>query len=179
MLRLLAVCLVVLALGAANTEVRAAGDLRLTDTLKQKLAGLLHLRGKPLTAGTLDRKIVVVTFFASWCPPCVDEFGHLNEVYADYHDAGVEFIAVNLFENFGGSSNRARLTRFLDRFDPAYAVVTGTDAVSEAFGAVTRIPTLFVFDRTGRQAFTFVHERGAEKMYLHADELRAVMAELR
>ncbi len=179
MLRLFAACLVVLALGAAGTEAHAAGGVRLTDALKQELAGLPHLRGKPLTAGTLDRKIVVVTFFASWCPPCVEEFGHLNKVYADYRDAGVEFIAVNLFEDFGGSSNRVRLTRFLDRFDPAYAVVTGTDAVSEAFGTVTRIPTLFVFDRTGRPAFTFVHERGAEKMYLRADELAAVIAKLR
>ena len=96
----------------------------------------------------------------------------------DFRDAGVEFIAVNLFEDYGGSSGGARLTRFLDRFDPAYAVVTGTDAVSKAFGTITRIPTLFVFDRTGRPAFTFVHERGAEKTYLRADELRAVIASL-
>ena len=157
----------------------AAGEAPVLDGgLKRALAGAPGLRGAALAPETLDRKIVVVTFFASWCPPCHVEFRHLNEIHAAYAGRGVAVVAVNLFEDFGGLSGPAKLEAFLDRYDPAFAVVAGTDAIADGFGGVSRIPTLFVFDRDGRIVYDFVNARGAARTSVSAAELRAVIEPL-
>ena len=46
---------------------------------------------------------------------------------------------------------------------------------ARAFGGVRRIPTLYVFDRAGHQAFGFIHEVGAAKTNVGADELTRVI----
>ena len=51
----------------------------------------------------------------------------------------------------------------------------GTKTLTDKFGGVDRIPTLFVFDRNGREAFSFVHLQGAEKMHVETDELIGVL----
>lgn len=124
-----------------------------------------------LETGALDDKIVVVAFFASWCPPCNPEFDHLNAVRRAYPEDQVQILAVNIFESFGGLGNEQRLNRFLKRKNPQFVTLGNGESVSEAFGKVERIPTVFVFDRDGRTAFSFVHARGATKTHTTADEL--------
>ncbi len=179
---LVIVCLVALGLGRATAQEAdqggGAGAISLDDRLKHELASLPHLWGKRLVAGGFDDKVVVVTFFASWCPPCRAEFRNLKEVYAAYAASGVEIVAINRFEDFAGLSNAAKLDSFLDRFDPAFSVVAGNESISRRFGDITRIPTLFVFDRKGRTALAFLNERGATETNLSAGELRAVISPL-
>ena len=61
----------------------------------------------------------------------------------------------------------------------ALTVVRGTGATARAFGGVRRSPTLYVFDHAGRLAFGFVHQTGAAKTNVSADELAAVIEALR
>ncbi len=149
--------------------------VRLDSSLIAEIAGLAPLRGAALTPYRLAGKIVVVSFFASWCPPCHAEFRHLAAIGARYRGADVEIVAINLFEDFGGLSTPAKLESFLDKYDPSFSVLSGTDATARAFGGVRRIPTLYVFDRAGRPAFGFIHEIGATKTNVGAGELAAVI----
>ena len=75
-------------------------------------------------------------------------------------------------------SGPAKLDAFLDRYDPAFAVVAGSGAIADGFGGVSRIPTLFVFDRDGRIVYDFVNARGAARTSVSAAELRAVIEPL-
>ncbi len=174
MRRLFALLIVALTVNAGAARAEPA-TVRLDAALIAEIAGLAPLRGAAPTPDRLAGKIVVVSFFASWCPPCHAEFRHLVAIDARYRGAGVEIVAINLFEDFGGLSSPAKLERFLDRYDPGYSVLSGTDATARAFGGVRRIPTLYVFDRAGRPAFGFVHETGATKTNVGADELAAVI----
>ena len=144
------------------SPVAQAADepVALTIETQQMLASLELISGPPVTTEGLDDKVVVVTFFASWCPPCHVEFQHLNELYESYHDQGVEFVAVNLFERSGGFADGGeRLEDFIDRYRPEFSLVAGNKAVAEAFGNVVRIPTVFVFDRAGSPTLHFTHIR--------------------
>ncbi len=66
----------------AALPARADGDaIVLSDDTRSILASLDAISGPAVTIERLDDKVVVVTFFASWCPPWHTEFEHLNEIY--------------------------------------------------------------------------------------------------
>ena len=110
MRRLLALLIVALTVTASAARAEPA-TVRLDDALIAEIAGLAPLRGSAPSADRFAGKVVVVGFFASWCPPCHAEFRHLGEIDARYWGAGVEIIAINLFEDFGGLSSLARPSR--------------------------------------------------------------------
>ncbi|MEM7124051.1 MAG: TlpA disulfide reductase family protein [Pseudomonadota bacterium] len=154
--------LVVLLVAVVFAPMAQAADdpIALSDDTKTLVALLDPISGPPVTPEGLDGKVVVVTFFASWCPPCHTEFTHLNELYEAYHDQGVEIIAINRFEQAGRFEDGGeRLAAFIATYEPAFSVVAGNDAVAAAFGNVARIPTVLVFDRDGASALHFIHVR--------------------
>lgn len=122
---------------------------------------------------------VVVTFFASWCPPCTDEFGHLNALLDQEGEGELSVVAVNLFEAFGGELNPARMARFLDRTGPKFGLVQGSGEIGKAFGDIDRIPTVIVYGRSGDEVWRFVHERGAKKTHATLADLTEALTRAR
>ncbi len=51
--------------------------------------------GETITLGELRGQVVIVNFWASWCPPCRDEAPYLEETWRKYKDQGVVFIGVD------------------------------------------------------------------------------------
>ncbi|MFT5391239.1 MAG: thiol-disulfide isomerase/thioredoxin [Gammaproteobacteria bacterium] len=137
-----------------------------------------HLEGlRPVSTdsalqdGELENKAVVVAFFASWCPPCRDEFSALNRLRHEMGDKPVRIVAVNIFEAWD-DNDAARMSRFLALTKPSFALVKGTDETVQAFGNVDRIPSVFVFDSKGLERWRFIHLRGANKMSATLEQLR-------
>ena len=163
---------------ASQARPALAAGLALDSSLRADLAALPLLRGDAFDADDLSDRVTVVNFFASWCPPCRPEMRHLNALVGESPADRLLVVGVNLFENFGGRTGDAALNRFLDQMRPAFPIVRGDDSVAAAFDGVDRIPTVFIFDRSGRMANRFVHERGATKTHLDLDELRAAVGPL-
>ena len=159
----------------ASVDALAGPDVVLSSNLKAKLLGLPHITGEPLTAADLAGKVTIVSFFASWCPPCNAEFNHLAELRARYGDE-LTILSINVFEDYGAFKDRgARLRRFLSRHKPEHAVITGDPSVRDAFGSIERIPTLYVFGRDGKPAFEFIHAQGAAKTNATMAEIKAAV----
>ncbi|HUA39462.1 MAG TPA: TlpA disulfide reductase family protein [Candidatus Sulfopaludibacter sp.] len=55
-----------------------------------------NIAGQPLSLESYKGKVVLIDFWATWCPPCRAELPDLLKTYAKYHDRGFEIIGVSL-----------------------------------------------------------------------------------
>jgi len=147
----------------------AADGLRALQSLKD--ARTLDVSAKQFDAASVHGRPVVVAFFASWCPPCINEFEEMAKVQSSIGNRPVTFIGINLFEAWGGEKDLPRMARFIARTSPEFALVEGSPEISAAFGTIDRIPTVAVFGSDGRETWRFVHERGAIKTHATAEEI--------
>ena len=164
---------VLIFLGFGIGPAQSAQDVRLNSAQISHLSGLKQIDGRKIDAARLVRRPVLVSFFASWCPPCNAEFEHMKLLHLAHAADGLEIVAINLYEDFSGfEDDGKRLKRFLGRHTPVFSVVEGTDETAKLFGDVKRLPTVFVFDRQGRAVLHFVHGKGAKKTNPGLSELR-------
>ncbi len=132
--------------------------------------------GSATAAPELTGGPVIVTFFASWCPPCTDEFRHLNALARSDQLGDARIVGINLFEDFGGKKNPRRMARFLAQTEPQFPLVAGSEDIARAFGDIDRIPTVIVFGRSGREVWRFIHVRDAKKTHATLDDLIGALA---
>ena len=174
MRRLARLALIAASLSAIPAVTAAAAEpVRLDSARVAHLAALKQIDGRKIDAARLTGRPVLVSFFASWCPPCNAEFEHMKLLHLAHAADGLEIVAINLFEDFGGfQDDGKRLNRFLGRHTPVFPIVKGTPETAKLFGDVKRLPTVFVFDRQGQAVLHFVHAAKSKKTNPGLDELR-------
>lgn len=145
-----------LAIFGAGCDKKDASSLVSTKNLSQSIA-LTSNDGKPITlepvAGgfkvkELEGKATLVVFFATWCPPCKAEIPHLVALQEKYkNDFAV--VAILMEEN----KPNAELAAFMNEHKINYLVANSpaNQQAAEAFGGINGIPTMFMFDKNGKQ----------------------------
>jgi thiol-disulfide isomerase/thioredoxin len=109
---------------------------------------LVDLDGRPVNAAELAGKAVLVEFWATWCPPCRSTLGWLGELQRRHADDLVVLAAAI-------DSDEADVRRIRDELGSAVRFAMGTEELARAFGDLSAVPTLFVFDRKGRSRGVF------------------------
>ena len=107
-----------------------------------------------------DRYPVVLSFFATWCVPCMKELPHLENVYQAYKNEKVKFFLVDITEatRTGENENSPKAGPFLAEKGVTIPILYDNRGVAkERYGAKT-LPRLFVIDkfqiiREARQGF--------------------------
>lgn len=112
-----------------------APDVTFATITGNKIA-LKELRGKP----------VIVTFWATDCPACIEEMPHLLDFYRQYHERGLEMIAVAMY--YDPPSHVVSMTHAKQL---TYHVALDTTAgLAQAFGDVKLTPTTFLISPDGK-----------------------------
>ena len=102
-------------------------------------------------------KVMMVQVMGSWCPNCVDETRLLQEMYSQYHEQGLDVIAV-AFERYEGQDKAiAALKHFRDelgvKYDILFAGEASKDVASEKLPFLSHVmsyPTCIFIDRAGK-----------------------------
>ncbi|MBN1446507.1 MAG: TlpA family protein disulfide reductase [Bacteroidetes bacterium] len=101
--------------------------------------------GRTYSLESLKGKVVVLNFWATWCPPCRAEIPDFKKVYSQYKDKDVEILGVSL-DHKGWSV----ITPFLKQWEINYPVVLGGAEIARDYGNVRSIPTTFIIDKGGK-----------------------------
>lgn len=144
-------CAVLLALAGCRStpEASRAGAPRFDDAAFQRDLLMLRPVGPAAElARTIPGNVVLVSFFATWCFPCLAEVPTLQALQRDYGDQGVRVVAVGM--DLEGAKV---LEPFAYTMEVNYPVLIADERISEgrsAFGPIRELPTTFVLDRDGK-----------------------------
>jgi thiol-disulfide isomerase/thioredoxin len=139
------------------------------DAAQRLLAtSLPDLQGAPQSLSQWQGKVLVVNFWATWCPPCRDEIPGFLRLHGKYRDRDVEFVGI-------GIDSADNMRRYAGETGIDYPLLVGTPATMElaaAFGNRSQgLPMTVVLDRAGELRevrLGLLHERELERILSEA-----------
>lgn len=100
-------------------------------------------QGNKITLNDLKGKVLILDFWATWCPPCKAAIPKLIELYNKYQGQGVEVIGIAL-------DDRDKVIKLIKEMGINYPVLFDDQVTSKNY-EIQSIPTLFVIDQKGKQ----------------------------
>lgn len=98
--------------------------------------------GEELALSEFKGKVIILNFFATWCPPCRRKIPGFIELYNRYRDQGLEIIGVSVDRDKGA------LISFVRNQKINYSIVlAGKSKITEDYGGIRGIPTTFIIDQ--------------------------------
>jgi peroxiredoxin len=139
--------------------VEAMAKLEADDAKRQKADfTLTDLQGKSWNLRNLRGKVVLVNFWATWCPPCRKEMPDLEMLYNKFKDQGFVVLAISDEES-------AKVAPFISERKISYPVLLDPGRkVNDAF-IVDGIPKSFVYNREGKMVAQSIDMR-TQKQFL-------------
>mgnify|MGYP002527797033 CR=1 FL=1 len=133
-----------------NPYVRSLSENRLyrleLANLPAPKLGAEDFDGKPVEISAYEGKVLLIDFWATNCAPCIEQFPAMKQLYADYHDKGLEIVGISLDEQ----------RETVDQFQEAWKLPWRM-TMSSADGGATRaryrartIPSMYLVDQKGR-----------------------------
>ncbi|NNE68030.1 MAG: TlpA family protein disulfide reductase [Pyrinomonadaceae bacterium] len=118
----------------------------------EKLGWILFDGGEKKLLEEYKGRVLILDFWATYCPPCIEAIPHLRALDKKYGD---ELVVVGL--HVGGEDDRPSVAGFKERLTIDYPIATPEDELTYSLlGTDNRIPQTIIFDREGKQVEKFV-----------------------
>ncbi|RLB69857.1 MAG: TlpA family protein disulfide reductase [Deltaproteobacteria bacterium] len=116
-----------------NHESKLAADFTLT-----------NMQGEQVSLSQYRGKVVILNFWATWCPPCREEMPSMERLYQKYKDQGLVILAVSADEN-----GKKAVSQFLQKTPYSFPILLDSDNIAQNAYGVFRFPESFIIDRNG------------------------------
>ncbi|MEO6118367.1 MAG: TlpA disulfide reductase family protein [Methylotenera sp.] len=128
-------------LGISLTIVSQSG---FTETVTSAKFQLKDTAGVKHQLSNYQGKWVLVNYWATWCPPCLEEVPDLVNLY-DHHKKKDLMVIGVVFEY----SSTKEVAEYVDDMLMSYPIVLGDDAVTAQIGSADVLPTTFIYNPKG------------------------------
>jgi len=112
---------------------------------------LMGMDGEKVQLSDFAGKVVILDFWATWCPPCRAEIPDLVSLQKKYGEKGLVVVGLSLDAEGAGV-----VKPFAQEYHVNYPMLIANAKIASQFGGVIGIPTTFVLDRQGRIVKKFV-----------------------
>lgn len=100
---------------------------------------------KTVKLSDLKGKVVLINFWATWCPPCKIEIPSFVDIYSKANKSKFELVGVSV-DNTGADS----VKQFINNSSINYPVTMTTQDISSKFDPIIAVPTSYLLDRNGK-----------------------------
>jgi len=120
---------------------------------------LKDVNGKLVKVSDYKGKVVVLNFWATWCPPCRREIPDFNELQAQYGSQGIQFLGIALDDE-----GVEKVKSWMTTNPVSYPVLIPDNTIVAKYGEMSAIPVTFVIDRQGNIRTSYVGMRKKEAL---------------
>jgi peroxiredoxin len=120
------------------------------------LFSLPDLHGKTSTLNSYRGKIILLNFWASWCPPCVEELPSMITLYKQFATSNFQFLTISVDED------QQALETFLKRHQQtlgSFPILLDPERVTAKAYGTEKFPETYLIDEQGKLLYRFVNKR--------------------
>jgi thiol-disulfide isomerase/thioredoxin len=155
--------------GRAAADGASAGDAKVIRFAKNPEMAppflLRDINGKIVSTADWKGKVVILNFWATWCPPCREEVPELVQLQTKYKD---KLLVVGASED---DDEPQKVQQFVQQHGINYPIVMATRELIENYGGVPALPTSFLIDPQGR---VMLKHTGLYEFDVYEREVRAL-----
>ncbi|MSN25536.1 MAG: redoxin domain-containing protein [Geobacter sp.] len=141
---LIAACMLLTATACSKTDTAKKISVAQEKSAAPEISVVSVADGTPLKLSTLKGKVVLLNFWATWCPPCREEIPSMMKLNSAMNGKPFQMVAVSIDE--GGKKDVESFFKESGFSLPAYLDADGT--ASKLYG-ITGVPESFVIDKQG------------------------------
>lgn len=109
------------------------------------------IQGRSFASRALQGQVVLINFWATWCPPCRTEMPGFQNVYEQLHGRGLEILAISVDED-----DPQGVAQFAAELGLTFPVINGQARIARAFDGGGVVPTSYLVDRQGHIRHRYV-----------------------
>jgi len=123
------------------------------------------IAGKQVRLSGYRGKLVLLNFWATWCPPCREELPLFSRWQKDLQARGLQVIGVSMDDQVD------EVKKFLGQYPVSFPIVMGDAKFAEQLGGVLGLPLTYLIDAKGRVVARYQGEADLKKMEAKVKEL--------
>ena len=106
---------------------------------------LKDLQGREVSLKSYRGKVVLLNFWATWCPSCRKEIPSMVKLYESYKNKGLEIIGINL-----DKLDKSGIEKFSLEYNINFPILLDPTGKTAALYGITALPATFILDRNGK-----------------------------